>query len=352
VAANYEGTDLRVATNFDLTNRDLGPYVAAADGYADEVSVRRGGAGVVGRTAERRLPDDQPVLAFPPENERLNALRNEKYPVIRQTEEPLTIGTDDGENLGFSGGRTTEYLNGQENDQLNEFVQKHRDTLLQLEAVVIGIGAHERLPLSDLIVHAWHACPGIIRNRADLVHSAANTYAELRTAMDLDLKQLKLYWEGSAAVAFSQYADSASAYLTQVEAQTRWLAEEGKKAASMLEGLRNAYAAMGYEQIGKLIEALHEYATAFKSPVFASCSKPEKAVVDAVEAFVLVLEVAEKKYLDALGGLIKINEQERRERPDIGSRGHDVVPFPRTEVGPAAWTDERGWKINPRHPLS
>jgi hypothetical protein len=87
-------------------------------------------------------------------------------------------------------------------------------------------------------------------------YEGTDLYAELRSSMDLDLKRLKLYWEDPAATAFGQYAESASAYLTQIEAQASWLAEEGKKAASMLEGLRNAYASLGYEQIDKLIQAL------------------------------------------------------------------------------------------------
>jgi uncharacterized protein YukE len=347
ISANYAGTDLRIATSFDLVNRDLGPYVAVSDGYVGEVSVRRGGAGVVSGTPYRRMPDDEPVVTFPSDNKELNDLRNERYPTTRETEEPITIGT----NGGFSGGRTTSYVNGAEDDALNNFVQNHRDVLLQLEGLLIELGTHERLPLTDLLVHAWRTCPKIIRNRSNLVNSAANTYAELRASMDADLKRLKLYWEGTAATAFAQYVDSTITYLTQVEAQAKWLAEEGRRAATALEGLRNAYAEVGHEHVSDLIQALQDYQDALTSP-FGSCSSPEQALVKAVSGFVDYLEDAERRSHDELASLIKVSEQERKERPDIGSRAHDMVPFPQPAVGPTAWADERGWQPNPRHPLA
>ncbi|MEU8265405.1 hypothetical protein AB0C02_33005 [Micromonospora sp. NPDC048999] len=83
-----------------------------------------------------------------------------------------------------------------------------------------------------------------------------------------------------------------SAYLAQLEAQTRWLADEGKKAASMLEGLYNAYASLGYQHIGTLISALKSYVQAVNG-LFSSCSNPEKAFLDTVHTFVTYLLDAE-----------------------------------------------------------
>lgn len=341
IAADYEGTELDVATNFDVMNRDLLPYLPLGDGYGSSVRVRPGGAGILSQPHDRRLPDDQPVVVIPDGNDRLGATRNEKLPRTREVEEPITIGSTDGNNLGFSGGRTTYYENG-EGDQLDTFIHEYRDTLLQLEAILIELGTGERLPLTNLMVHAWRSSPKIIRNRADLVHSAANTYAELRAEMDGELKNLKLYWEGSASQAFSQYADRASSYLAQLEAQTRWLAEEGKKAASMLEGLRNAYAGLGYQHIGTLISALKSYIEAVNG-LFSSCSNPEKALLDTVHTFISYLLDAERLHVEAMSDLIKIDEQERKERPDLGTRGHDTTPFPQAEVGADAWADRSNW---------
>ncbi|MFG1677907.1 hypothetical protein [Micromonospora sp. NPDC049282] len=341
IAADYEGTDLDVATDFDVFNQDLGPYLPLGEGYGDSVRVRPGGAGIVSRPHDRRLPDDQPVVVIPEGNDRLGATRSERLPRTREVEEPITIGSSDGNNLGFTGGRTTYYENG-EGDRLDTFIHEHRDTLLQLEAILIELGTGDRLPLTDLMVHAWRSAPKVIWNRADLLHSAAGTYAELRAEMDAELKNLKLYWDGSAAQAFGQYADRAVAYLTQLETQTRWLAEEGKKAASMLEGLRNAYASLGYQHIGTLIDVLKGYIEAVNG-LFSSCSNPEAAVQKVVQEFVTFLLVAERQYVEAMADLIKIDEQERKERPDLGTRSHNTTPFPQAGVGGTAWLNGSGW---------
>ncbi|MCZ7474682.1 hypothetical protein [Micromonospora sp. WMMC273] len=350
IAADYEGTDLDISTDFDLFNRDLGPYLPLGDGYGNSVRVRPGGAGILSQPHDRRLPDDRPVVVIPEGNDRLGATRNERLPRTREVEEPITIGSTDGNNLGFTGGRTTYYENG-EGDRLDTFIHEHRDTLLQLEAILIELGTGDRLPLTDLMVHAWRSAPKVIWNRADLVHSAAGTYAELRAEMDAELKNLKLYWDGSAAQAFGQYADRASAYLLQLETQARWLAEEGKKAASMLEGLRNAYASLGYQHIGTLIDVLKGYIEAVNG-LFSSCSNPEAAVQKAVQEFVTFLLVAERQYVEAMADLIKVDEQERKERPDLGTRGHNTTPFPQAEVGGTAWLNGGGWSPKPDRPAT
>ncbi|MFC3499865.1 hypothetical protein ACFOOK_02585 [Micromonospora krabiensis] len=349
IAADYEGTDLDIATTFDLQNRDLLPYLPLGDGHAGSVRVRPGGAGILAQPAPRKaIPGDEPVLMIPDDNERLGATRNETLPRTRVVEEPIRIGSTDGNDLTISGGRTTYYENG-EGDQLDTFIHEHRDTLLQLEAILIELGTGERLPLTDLMVHAWRSSPRIIRNRADLVHSAANTYAELRAEMGGELKNLKLYWEGSAFQAFGHYADRAGLYLDQLVTQTRWLADEGKKAATMLEGLRNAYASLGYQHIGTLIDALKGYLESVNG-LFSSCSEPEKALLTVVQTFVGYLLDAERRSVEAMSELIKIDEQERKERPDLGTRSHDTTPFPQPEVGADAWSDRSSWAPRPDKP--
>lgn len=348
IAADYEGTDLDLATDFDLMNRDLLPYLPLGDGYGAHVRVRPGGAGILAAPRRSQLPGDQPLLVIPDGNERLAATRGERLPRTRVVEEPLVIGSTDGNDITISGGRTTYYDNG-EGDKLDTFLQEHRSTLLQLEAILIELGTGERLPLSDLMVHAWRSAPGVIRNRSDLVHSAANTYRELRADLDGELKNLKLYWEGSAAAAFGHYADSAMAYLNDVAAQAQWLAEEGKKAATMLEGLRNAYASLGYQHIGTLIEALKSYLGAVNG-LFSACANPETALLDVVHTFVSYLLDAERRYVEEMSDLVQIDEQARRERPDLGTRAHDTTPFPRPEVGGDAWADRGHWLPRPDRP--
>jgi hypothetical protein len=110
------------------------------------------------------------------------------------------------------------------------------------------------------------------------------------------------------------------------------LTEEGKKAASMLEGLRNAYASAGFEQISTLLAAMKDYLDAVRKP-FAACSNPETAFLEATSHFVDFLIDAERNAVETAARLLKIDEQERKERPDIGSRGHDAVPPPAAAVG-------------------
>ena len=348
VAADYEGTDITAATSFDVVNQDLKAYLPAADGYTSQISAHRGGAGVIAPSEPHQTGIDRTAVVIPSGNEKLSATRNETLPSTRVVEEPLTIGTSDGNDLGFSGGRTTYYENGAK-DRLDQFVTQYRSELLQLEGLITELGTGQRMPLSDLIVHAWRSAPDVIRNRADLIHSVANTYAESLTNFSGETKRLELYWEGTAAKAFTQHAQSVNTWLTQVQAQAAWLAEEGKKAASMLEGLRNAYAGAGYERIGMLLEAMKTYLDAVQSP-FSACSKPETAFIAVVGTFIDFLIEAERNAVDLAATLLKIDEQERKERPDIGTRGHDAVPPPATTVGGNSWTDANSWKADPYRP--
>nr|BFE76702.1 hypothetical protein GCM10020092_100030 [Actinoplanes digitatis] len=267
-----------------------------------------------------------PPWSSRPATKKLTATRHETLPSTRAVEEPITIGTTDGNDLGFSGGRTTYYENG-EKDRLDEFVQDYRSELLQLEAILTDLGTGIRMPLNDLIIHAWRTAPKVIRNRADLMHSVANTYAEARTNMDEETKSLARYWNGNASEAFIQYAQSAGAWLSLVQAQAAWLAEEGKKAASLLEGLRNAYATTGYERIATLLEAMKTY-IADANSLFSPCTNPEQALIKATTFFMDYMIDAEKNAVELAASLLKIDEQERKERPDLGTRGHDTVPFP------------------------
>jgi uncharacterized protein YukE len=283
IATDYEGTDLEIATSFDLQNRDLGPYLPAAEGYTTELRTLRGGSGILTEPVdpyERGGPP--PPVVISQNNDRLLATRHETLPSTRVAEESLTIddfNTKDfirdilyrgyGHSEKLYGGHIVYFEHG-EDDRLNEFVQKYRGELFKLEALITQLGHGQRLPLSDLVVHAWRSSPTIIRNRADLIHSVANTYAELRKNMDADARRLALYWQGDAATAFGEHARLASTYLSEVEAQARWLAEEGKRAASLLEGLRNAYAAIGFERIGSISKAIAEYLDKVNT-AFAAC---------------------------------------------------------------------------------
>lgn len=349
IATDYEGTDLAVATTFDTVNQDLAPYLPISDGYVPGISTRRGGSGTLAPPRDPHERDgERPTVVIPPGNDKLTATRHEVLPSTRAVEEPLIIGTSDGNDLGFSGGRTTYYENG-EKDRLDEFVQDYRSELLQLEALLTDLGTGIRMPLNDLIIHAWRTAPKVIRNRADLMHSVANTYSEARVNMDEETKSLARYWEGNASEAFTQYAQSTSTWLTQVQAQAAWLAEEGKKAASLLEGLRNAYATTGYERISTLLEAMKTYISDANN-LFAPCSNPEQALIQATTFFMDYMIDAEKRAVDLAAALLKIDEQERKERPDLGTRGHDTVPFPTPAVGAGAWTDRTAWQPNPSRP--
>ncbi|MEV6602431.1 hypothetical protein AB0M36_37120 [Actinoplanes sp. NPDC051346] len=48
--------------------------------------------------------------------------------------------------------------------------------------------------------------------------------------------------------------------------------------------------------------------------------------------------------------MIRIDEQERKERPDLGTRSHDAIRPPASAVGGNVWTDRSGWIPNPKRP--
>lgn len=125
----------------------------------------------------------------------------------------------------------------------------------------------------------------------------------------------------------------------RVQTQAAWLAEEGEKAASLLKGLRNAHAATGYERIGTLIEAMKTYLDQVND-LFAPCGSPEKALITATTFFTDVMIYAEGNAVEMAASLMKIDEQERKERPDLGTRGHDTCPSrnPRSTPGPGPTT--------------
>ena len=100
-----------------------------------------------------------------------------------------------------------------------------------------------------------------------------------------------------------------------------------------------------------LIDVLKGYIEGVNG-LFSSCSNPEAAVQKAVQEFVTFLLVAERQYVEAMADLIKIDEQERKERPDLGTRGHNTTPFPQAEVGGTAWLNGGGWTPKPDRPLT
>lgn len=96
---------------------------------------------------------------------------------------------------------------------------------------------------------------------------------------------------------------------------------------------------------------MKEYISAVNG-AFRSCTNPEEALLAAIDIFIGYLISAEKNAVDLAANLIKIDEQERRERPDLDTRGHDAVPPPTPAVGANAWTDPNGWTPNPAHPAN
>jgi hypothetical protein len=347
IAADIEGTDIVNATTFDLENQDLAPYLPTAAGYDAQVRSRPGGAGVV-VTPPTQHDRERPPLVIPPENTRLASVGNEVLPSTRIVEEPITLGTSTGEDLTISGGRTTYFENGG-GDGLDRFVQQYRGNLLLLEAMLVEIGTGLRMPLSDLIMNAWSSSPATIRNRADLLHSVANTYETVRVNMEEETKNLASYWDGVSSDAFTRHAQSRSAWIGQIKAQASWLAEEGKKAATMLEGLRNAYASAGYERMDSLLGAMQEYIGRARG-LFSPCSKAEEKLLEVATAFIDTMIEYEQRAIREAVEIIKIAEQERKERPDLGTRGHDAVPPPAPAVGGSAWADRGGWSATPKGP--
>jgi hypothetical protein len=127
--------------------------------------------------------------------------------------------------------------------------------------------------------------------------------------------------------------------------ETRRLAEYGRERYEDSV----VYQAVTHGNIGNLIRAMTEYFDKVNA-AFSACANPEKSFLDVVDDFIGALSQAEAAHVGALAELIKIDEQVRRERPDIGSRGHDVTPFPRQDIGADAWSDPDGWIPAPNRP--
>ncbi|BBH70712.1 hypothetical protein ACTI_73970 [Actinoplanes sp. OR16] len=348
IGADLEHTDIVSATSFDVVNQDLAPYLPAADGYDTQIRTRPGGAGIVTTPHNQHDPYERPPVVIPPENTRLSAVGRETLPSTRIVEEPISIGSSDGNDLTIGGGRTTYFENGG-GDALDQFVQEYRGNLLMLEAMLTEIGSGLRMPLSDLIMNAWSSSPDVIRNRADLLHSVANTYQTLRTDMTEETTSLGRYWDGNSADAFAQHAKARTTWISQVQEQAGWLAEEGKKAATMIEGLRNAYAAAGYDRMKELLDAMQDYATRVRG-LFSPCSNAEDKLLEVATAYITFMAESEKRAITELAALVRIDEQERKERPDLGTRSHDAIRPPAPAVGGDIWTDGGGWTPNPERP--
>ena len=347
-AADIEGTDIVNATTFDVSNQDLAPFVPTADGYRNQVRTQPGGAGIAAEPRHGRDGFERAELVIPPENTRLVSVGREVLPSTRVTEAPLTLGTSSGQDLLISGGRTTYYENGG-GDALDRFVQRYRGDLLLLEGILVELGTDQRMPLSDLIMNAWSSSPGLISNRADLLHSVANTYRTVRVDMEQETRNLDTYWDGVAAEAFTRHAQSRITWIEQIEAQASWLAEEGRKAANLLEGLRNQYADAGYERIDELLQAMKDYVDSVGS-VFSPCSDAEGKLVSVAGVFIQTLIGSERLALGELERMIEIDEQERKERPNLGTRGHDALRPPDPALGGDNWADRGGWTPSPDRP--
>src|SRR5687768_9381522 len=82
----------------------------------------------------------------------------------------------------------------------------------------------------------------------------------------------------------------------------------------------------------------------------AACSLAEEKLVAVADEFISFMIESERRAIALAADLIKIDEQERKERADLGTRSHDALRPPASAVGTDVWTDRHGWAPHPKRP--
>jgi hypothetical protein len=355
VAADYENTDIEVAYTFDVKESGIAPYLNSMQPPQQSFGYKPGGP-VAGNSLFPPWAPFGAVAGDLPGQSDFNATRSEPLPSVRPGKSDYEYRH--GKWYQWPGGGHTvevpsiEAQPGLENDNLFKFVSEHGAFLQMLERQVDEMGLPARKPLADVIIHAYRASPTIIRNRSLLLGHAANGLNEIRSNMVAATENLKYYWNSpgstgivAASGVFFTYAETTQAYLDIVADSVEWWSGQGKVLASVLEGIRTAYADAGYKRINDLHELLKKYNDMVKS-VVSSCREPEKMFVDGITAFANFVHDSAKDQYTALQDLLKVDDQRRREEAllNIESRVYgEPTPFPLGNAHSGAWSTGSGW---------
>lgn len=342
VAADYSDTDVQSALTLDLTNQDTLPYFHKVLGDGATPVARPGGSYPTpvfpvppAGTSLREFFD------YPAGNERLDRMRNEKLPELN----PAVI-TNPGEPLSAT---SRAHLEPVEDDELSRFVDEHQQVLFGIDQALQRLEPGATLPFADVILPAWKCCPSIVRNRADLLSSAGNTYRDLHSGMTDDRAWLARSWASpGAAAAFFLHEKSIRQYLESIKAEVDWLAAEGGRAADLLQSLRTRYADIGYEHMKDGLQEKYEkyVATGTAMGRLVECSTPggaAAALVSAAATFAAAMVAEEIRKLEAAQRMLAVEDIVRAGQLNAGSRAHDARPFIESELGAGSWEDGNQW---------
>lgn len=343
VAADYSHADIEATLDFDISSENAGltPFMLGTKKAGDSVSTHPGGhAGpppyFPGGNYGVNIPDNTP------DGKRLNFLWKDG----RLNNIPAEAGPP-----GFQHSFTPmiQALETPGHGDLTKFVNEHYETLTQAENIVEQYGGGlAQLPSRDFIDQVIDAYPGVIKNRADLMYIAKNNYDEMRKEMASETDTLKLYWASeSASQAYFVHANNILKYFDSVAGELTWMADEGKKAADTIDKLMLAYAKVGYEKIGTLIDQIKAVTDAANS-LTGSVEDPVKALTASLNYMVTTMLADWKTANEQAKSMLNITDAAISGQPNLGTSSHDAKPFPQDGAG-GQWTNGSGWKPGTRN---
>jgi hypothetical protein len=343
VASDYSHSDIEATLDFDISteNSALTPFLKGTRKAGDTVSGHPGGhAG-----PPPYFPGGGYTVDIPnsgDDNKKLNYLWKDG----RLNNVPAEMGPPGFEHSYNS---TIQGLETPGHGDLTKFVNEHYQTLTQAENIVEQYGGGlAQLPSRDFIDDVREAYPGVIKNRADLMNVVKNNYEEMRREMALETDTLKLYWASpSASQAYFIHANNLLKYLDSVAVEAGWLATEGKKAGDTIDKLMLAYAKVGYEKIGTLIDQIKAVTDAANS-MTGSVSDPVKAVQATLNYMVTTMLADWKAANEAAKSMLNVTDTAISGQPELGSIEHNAKPFPQDGAG-GQWTNGSQWQPGQRN---
>lgn len=231
--------------------------------------------------------------------------------------------------------------------KLDQFIQEgHYAKIFDGVSIVIANGftldGSNPIKIFD---ECWSAQPKIIINRAELVHVVARNYANVNSRMEQGVTRLKDLWSSQGgAQAYFALSTSVTGYLDDIEAQATWLAEEGRNAGNAIDKLLLAYANVGYEHIGTIIEKMQAYNDAVNG-TFADVKTPAEALFNALKGLGDVLLNEERSANDMAQAESQVADAADHSVELDSSKGNAEV-FPEGDDGYGVDDIDSGWSPN------
>lgn len=327
VAADYTDADVTSAAELDVQVTNLLPFLPA--GPAQPHTYHPG-------DEDYTPPGSNVDPKFAPNvsnNETLKWISLSNQVGVVRVEAPGQVSDADlaEEHYGDSEGRKA----------LNDFVMQWESKLVEIENVVETISPGIGKPMQNEIITAWKCWPKVLWERADTFHSLAQCYREMRDEYAGEVNVLKGYWDSpGAATAYYNHAGVILSYFDTLEAEAKWLAEEGKKCANVIDKLQLAYANLGYEHIQNILNHYQDYLDDLGS--LTSSSNPAEALANAFNAFASSIIGQQNTAASEAQDRLQLSQTVVDNQPDLGTAGHAAEVFPQVQGGDS-WKDGDSW---------